>query len=198
MNSCNLQSAIRENKDLGCGVCNSKLALDLTNRRFGKLTAIKRADNKRTSRTKWLCECDCGNFTEVFTTNLTSLHTTSCGCASRSIGEENIENILKENQINYIREFSFPQLFKEKKLRFDFAIFDEQWKLSHLIEFDGRQHFNDYVPWNNPEPLEERQFRDELKNNFCEKNNIKLIRIPYIKRDTITLTDLGVDKSAAE
>ena len=107
VNSCNLQTAIRENKDIGCGVCNSKLALDLTNKRFGKLIAIKRADRTRTEKTKWLCQCDCGNFTEVFTSNLTSLHTTSCGCASRSIGEENIERILQDNGFFYINEFSF-------------------------------------------------------------------------------------------
>lgn len=194
VNSCNLQTAIRKNKDLGCGVCNSKLAVDLTNQKFGKLTAIKRADSERTNRTKWLCKCDCGNFTEVFTSNLTSLHTTSCGCAARSIGEANIEQILKDNEINYIREFSFPQLTKEKKLRFDFAIFDAQWKLSHLIEFDGRQHFDDYTPWNGMETLEERQLRDKMKNEYCQNNNIRLIRIPYSKRDTITLNDLGVEK----
>ena len=194
VNSCNLQTAIRENKDLGCGVCNSKLAVDLTNQKFGKLTAIKRADSERTNRTKWLCKCDCGNFTEVFTSNLTRLHTTSCGCATRSIGEVNIEQILKDNDINYIREFSFPQLVKEKKLRFDFAIFDKQWKLSHLIEFDGRQHFDDYAPWGSIESLEERQLRDKMKDEYCIKNNIRLIRIPYTKRDKITLKDLGVEK----
>lgn len=194
VNSCNLQTAIRQNKDIGCGVCNSKLALDLTNKRFGKLIAIKRADRARAEKTKWLCQCDCGNFTEVFTSNLTSLHTTSCGCASRSIGEENIERILQDNGIFYIKEFSFPELISNKKLRFDFAIFDAQWKLSHLVEFDGRQHFNEYTPWNSKETLEERQNRDKMKDEYCKNNNIRLIRIPYSKRDTITLKDLGVEE----
>ena len=57
----------------------------------------------------------------------------------RLIGEENIEQVLKDNKVNFIREFSFPQLFKQKKLRFDFAILSNG-KLIRLIEFDGTQH----------------------------------------------------------
>jgi hypothetical protein len=59
----------------------------------------------------------------VFSSNLTRLHTTSCGCSSRSIGEENIEKLLKENNITYAREYSFEDLVSKKRLRFDFAIF---------------------------------------------------------------------------
>lgn len=74
----------------------------------------------------------------------------------------------------------------------DFAIFKDN-KLSHLIEFDGRQHSSNYIPWNSNETLEERQLRDKMKDDYCLKNNIKLIRIPYEKRDNITLHDLGVE-----
>ncbi len=49
--------------------------LDLTDRKFGKLTPLKRLENR-----KWLCRCDCGNEIEAFTSNLTRGHTTSCGC----------------------------------------------------------------------------------------------------------------------
>lgn len=49
---------------------------DLTDRQFGKLTVKKYTDNG-----KWLCECECGKFTEVFAANLKRGHTTSCGCA---------------------------------------------------------------------------------------------------------------------
>lgn len=48
---------------------------DLTGQRFGKLTVKKYLGNS-----KWLCECDCGCITEVFSNNLIRLHTTSCGC----------------------------------------------------------------------------------------------------------------------
>jgi hypothetical protein len=35
-------------------------AIDITNQKFGKLTAIKRAESK-SGKTYWLCKCDCGN-----------------------------------------------------------------------------------------------------------------------------------------
>jgi hypothetical protein len=82
-------------------------------------------------------------------------------------------------------------LVSKHRLRFDFAIFKDN-QLSHLIEFDGRQHNNNYTPWNSKETLQERQERDNLKNKYCQDKNIKLIRIPYEKRDSITLEDLGV------
>ena len=55
-------------------------ALDLTNKRFGKLIALKRAPKRNDKYTRWICKCDCGNAVEVRTDYLTSRHTTSCGC----------------------------------------------------------------------------------------------------------------------
>ena len=89
-------------------------------------------------KVSWLCKCDCGNIISVYGTNLTRNHTTSCGCRSRSIGEENIEKLLKENGVPYSKEYSFDDLRDIKKLRFDFAIFDKKHTLIKLIEFDGR------------------------------------------------------------
>jgi hypothetical protein len=53
--------------------------------------------------------------------------TLSCGCLRSSYGEITIETILKNNNINYIKEYIFPDLVSENNipLRFDFAIFDD-------------------------------------------------------------------------
>ena len=196
VNSCNLNSGIRENRNMSCGKCRAQRR-DLTGLTFGKLKAIEIDEEYEQIKqpgdwhNKWICQCECGNIVSVFGSNLTRLHTTSCGCGSRSIGEENIENLLKENNIAYAREYSFEDLVSKKRLRFDFAIFKNN-QLSHLIEFDGRQHNNNYTPWNSKETLEERQARDILKDKYCHEKGIKLIRIPYEKRDSITLDDLGL------
>ena len=55
------------------------IAQDLTGQRFGKLVAIRRVEN-RNLRTRWLCQCDCGNSCTVTTQCLKSGHTRSCGC----------------------------------------------------------------------------------------------------------------------
>lgn len=55
---------------------------DLSNQRFGRLTVIERADNSG-HHTRWLCKCDCGQYTKSHTTSLTSGRTKSCGCLGR-------------------------------------------------------------------------------------------------------------------
>lgn len=54
--------------------------LDLTGRRFGRLTALHTV---RRGKLRWLCSCDCGLQTEVVTAKLTSGWTQSCGCLQR-------------------------------------------------------------------------------------------------------------------
>lgn len=196
VNSCNLNSGLKNKRNMSCGKCHAQRQ-NLIGRTFGKLKVIEEDKSYIPSKennwhTKWLCECECGNKISVFGSNLTRLHTTSCGCIARSIGEENIEILLRDNNINYAKEFSFSDLVNKKRLRFDFAIFNEEGNLSHLIEFDGRQHFNNYTPWNSSQTLEERQERDKMKDDYCERKGITLIRIPYSKRDTLTLIDLGI------
>ncbi len=58
---------------------------DLTGRKFGKLTVLKRDESARPGRSKWVCECDCGNMVSVYRNHLVSGQTVSCGCASKYI-----------------------------------------------------------------------------------------------------------------
>ena len=58
--------------------------IDLTRKRFGKLTAIERDFSKR-KRTMWICECDCGNTITVRSDVLLTGHTQSCGCMQKEI-----------------------------------------------------------------------------------------------------------------
>lgn len=187
----------KENSKYCCKKCR-KFYDDLTGKTFGKLTVLRHDDSHIANKEnnwhhKWICQCECGNIVSVFANNLTRLHTTSCGCTGRSIGEEKIEKLLRQNNINYKKEYSFNDLKDKGKLRFDFAIFDDNNQLMELIEFDGRQHSSDYNPWNSQETLAERQKRDELKNNYCKEKKIKLIRLYSWQRDYITLKTLELE-----
>ena len=59
---------------------------DLTGQQFGHLTVKERGEDliksDGTTRTRWLCQCDCGNseLINVLAYNLKNGHTTSCGC----------------------------------------------------------------------------------------------------------------------
>jgi hydrogenase maturation factor HypF (carbamoyltransferase family) len=47
------------------------------------------------------------------------------------------------------------------------------------IEHDGIQHFKAFKIWGGEIGLLNRQKKDKIKNNFCEDNKIRLIRIAY-------------------
>lgn len=53
---------------------------DLTGQKFGRLTAISRADNRGKSCTMWRCRCDCGNEIITMRSSLVGGKTKSCGC----------------------------------------------------------------------------------------------------------------------
>lgn len=52
------------------------------NQRFGRLTLVEPAQG---AVKKWLCRCDCGKTTSVWTSNLQQGLTKSCGCLRRNV-----------------------------------------------------------------------------------------------------------------
>lgn len=70
--------------------------IDLTGKRFGKLTVICRAEDyispKGKHETKWFCECECGNKKSIKQSDLRSKRTQSCGkCKSLTINKNKKE-----------------------------------------------------------------------------------------------------------
>lgn len=164
-----------------CGCYNKTTHLDLSiiGKKFGKLTVLEYVKNSM-----YRCKCDCGNEKIIRRDSLITGNTSSCGCINYSIGENNIEKILKENNIDYYAQFTKPELNLKK---FDFAILQNN-QIIRLIEFDGQQHYNDISGiQNSSESLKDIQRRDQEKNQQAKEHNIPLVRIPYQERDNITL-----------
>jgi len=55
-------------------------ALELTNKRFGRLVVIKRVDNNKFGSAMWQCRCDCGNTITASGKMLNYGQTKCCGC----------------------------------------------------------------------------------------------------------------------
>ncbi len=72
--------------------------VELTGQRFGRLVVIRCLGSYQTGERKfkrWLCQCDCGNFTEVRTGHLTSSNgTKSCGCLQKLLEGQSAFNSL--------------------------------------------------------------------------------------------------------
>ena len=176
--------------------------IDETGKTYGHLTVLSedfdKEKEKNYSRAFWKVKCDCEQQT-IFTVAGESLRqglTTSCGCQSRSIGETTIRNLLLKNNLIFQEQYTFFDLVgkQNNKYRFDFAIFDNNNnKLLYLIEYDGIQHFQSTNGWNTAEKVKETQKRDKIKNLYCIKNNIPLIRIPYTILSSLDIKDLQID-----
>ena len=71
--------------------------LDLTGKRFGRLTVISRADDYFSpgghKLTQWKCKCDCGKEVIVSGNNLKSGRQISCGCYNKEKGEQKLVDI---------------------------------------------------------------------------------------------------------
>lgn len=169
---------------------------DLTGQRFGKLTVIKRVENKTLSSNsvvvQWECKCDCGNITNVLASNLRTGNTQSCGlCGVNSHGNSKIEKLLKENNIAFQREFKFSDCKDHYPLPFDFCVFDKNDN-KYLIEYDGKQHSDENSFFYTNKVKE----HDKMKSEYCKKNNIPLIRIPYTQYDNLKIQDLLLETSS--
>ena len=62
---------------------------------------------------------------------------------------------------------------------FDFIIFGESNNIKCIIEYDGIQHFKSVKKWGGDNRLKRQQEIDEFKNNYCNINDIRIVRIPY-------------------
>ena len=134
----------------------------------------------------WKCRCECGNEIIVAGNHLRSGHTKSCGCL-KSNGEEKINKILSNSNINYSTQYTI--FINSSYVRFDYAIFDDNNKLLRLIEFDGEQHFDSSSNW-----YKKTHINDLIKNQYCIDNHIALIRIPYWEINNLNLDLLLSDK----
>jgi hypothetical protein len=58
--------------------------IDLSGKKFGMLTVIKRNGTDNSGKAKWLCSCECGNTTSTTCDSLIHNNTKSCGCLKRT------------------------------------------------------------------------------------------------------------------
>ena len=167
--------------------------INLIGQKFGKLTVLSETDRRdMTGCVIWECLCECGNITYQATHPLISGSVQSCGCI-KSKGEMVVALILSANNIRFQKQYWFNDLrsSNNRPLMFDFAIFNEDGSLSHLIEYDGVQHFIvHHSGWNTKENHDVAIRRDKIKNEYCMLHGIPLIRIPYTRFDDLCLEDL--------
>ena len=145
-----------------------------------KLLSTKYINN--TEKLKF--KCSCGNIFYVGWNDF--LHRINytcekCSAANSSLERKTIE-FLTERNIDFKKEYCLKNPETQNNLRIDFAIFDNDKIL--FIECDGIGHYEPVKYWNGKEGFDKQKQRDGYKDNYCEQNNIPLLRIPYWEFET--------------
>lgn len=77
--------------------------IDMTGKTFGRLKVLKRAENTKEGRARWLCECSCleHNKVTVIGKYLRNGDTQSCGCLQKERATEASRKVCKKPFNNY-------------------------------------------------------------------------------------------------
>lgn len=130
--------------------------------------------NNRTPLLVW-----CGNPNhkpyEVKFNNFKDCNSRCPECNINSKGEEKIKETLIKYNIKFKQQYLFDDCRNVKPLPFDFYL----PQYNTLIEYDGRQHYKLDCFNMNLLDLMNLKYNDNKKTQYCNDNNIKLIRIPY-------------------
>lgn len=170
--------------------------IDLTGRKYGRLSVLSYAGQKGRRRTMWKCRCDCGNIVEVESTHLRTEHTKSCGCISKeNISKLNYKNGLSNSRLNTAYRNMLNRCYREKDSMYDLyggrgiIVCDEwlprnngfvnfcEWAISHgysehltLDRIDNEKgYFPDNCRW-----VDKYQQANNKRNNYYLNINGKI------------------------
>jgi len=117
--------------------------------------------------------------------NLTQGH--RCPNCNKSKFELSVESILNKFNVEYETQYKFDECRNVNPLPFDFYLKN----YNVLIEVDGEDH---YIPIKRSSSMTDNDMikrlnkirqHDRIKTSYCNKNNIRLIRIPYWEKDNM-------------
>jgi very-short-patch-repair endonuclease len=124
-----------------------------------------------------------GSFFQIPTAHISGKQ--GCPKCGRSKGELAIIKILDSLCQKYKIQHTFETCKDKRELKFDFYLPEHNL----CIEFDGIQHYKPLVAkYGNQKAIklfEDVKRRDSIKTNYCQDNNIKLLRIAYLQYKNI-------------
>lgn len=108
-----------------------------------------------------------------------------------SNGERKIKAFLDRGNFDYQQQFKFNNCKDCRKLPFDFMVIIDG--RVGVIEYDGIQHFKIVPIFSSndlqeaSEKFEKQKRHDIIKNQYCRKNNVSMLRISYREDDKIEI-----------
>lgn len=131
-----------------------------------------RIDNYKDDHTKMrIKHKKCNHIIYLSLRQIVDKHIGCYFCHNNSRGEALILEILESLGIKYEYQKTFSGCIDKRMLPFDFYLPD----YNLCIEYDGVQHYKNKSLFYSKTGV----IHDKIKDSFCEKAGIKLIRIPY-------------------
>ena len=106
-----------------------------------------------------------------------AMHLQGQGCPNcvNSMGENEIFYLLTKNNIKFNTQHKFDNCVHKRKLPFDFYLPQK----NVCIEFQGAQHYSAYHHMGGEKAYQKLIVNDQIKKEFCKKNNITLLEIKF-------------------
>lgn len=190
------QNCLLQNQTKSCGCLrsektrlntfkNKRKIKDIKGQIFNTLKAIEPTEERRNGHLVWKCECQkCGKISYHSVNNLQDKQS-NCICNKiSSKGEKKVKEILDKMNLEYKREYSFPEVKNIKPLRFDFVLFEKD-KIIGIIEYQGIQHYQPRKCWGGEKEFEYTVNNDNIKRKFIKEKNYPYLEIPYTDLEKI-------------
>lgn len=103
------------------------------------------------------------------------LHGVGCPKCNTSKGEKAIEEWIKKQGFLYETQKRFSDCRDKNPLPFDFYL--PEYNI--CIEYQGQQHYESIKYFGGVSKFENQVKKDNIKKEYCQKNNILLFEIPY-------------------
>lgn len=120
----------------------------------------------------------CPKHGEFWQSPLSHLEGNGCHKCKQTKGETKIELYLKRNSIIYEMEHVFSckgYQYKRRLFKVDFWLKENNL----IIEYNGIQHYQENPFMGGQKRYLQRQKRDADLRDYCQRNNFKLLEIPY-------------------
>lgn len=108
-------------------------------------------------------------------------HLTGSGCpdCNNSKGENKVKQILITKKIEFVQQKTFKGLRHHAMLKCDFYL----PSYGVVIEFNGRQHYQEVKAFGGKKGFAETKLRDQIKKDFLKSKGIKLLEIHYLDKE---------------
>lgn len=187
-------TTLLSSSSIGCPTCISKMTSERcrkTHEQFVKELSIANPNIEvlgkyTTNKDKILCRCKIHNYVWNGDPNHLLYRKTGCPKCASYHNENTLDNILNSWGYKFTVQKRFQDCRDKNTLPFDRYLDD----FNILIEYDGEGHYKPIRRGNQTEEqaiesFEKVKKHDKIKTEYCKKNNIPLIRIPYWEKDNM-------------